>query len=92
MRRGPPPEGGAGGRGADLAGVQVGGVPHAAGVVAVVALLDDGIHQLGKHLPEKTSTDISYWESASSAPTGFKQETSGSVSSSSSFRKLMFFT
>lgn len=41
-----------------LAGVQVGGVLHGAGVVAVVPLFDDGVKQVCEYL--KTDTKCIY--------------------------------
>lgn len=34
----------------DLGGVQVGGVRHGSGVVAVVPVLDDWVKEVGEHL------------------------------------------
>lgn len=39
-------------RRSNLRGIQVGGVCHGSGVVAVVPVLDDGVKELSKHLED----------------------------------------
>lgn len=44
-----------------FAGVQVGGVFHAAGIVTIVPLFDDWIHQLCKHLKHRVKSRKVIW-------------------------------
>lgn len=42
----------------DLGGVQIGGVRHGSGVIAIVPVLDDGVKEVGEHLRAAADTRV----------------------------------